>query len=207
MNGAPDRPAPLHASDPVRPYTLADEDTLIHWAAGLQGFLGNDLLIALYLTLGAGLTAAQVPNVRAEHIIEDETGGCIVEVVGVPIAWNPVPVRERYAQPLLDAAANHQPDAYLFRPGAPRRGGRNTISNLVDAANRYLGEAPARVERFTPQRARATWIVRHLDAGTRVDLLLQAATVAHLDAFDRYVRDMAPADSAARSALALRGTK
>ncbi len=79
------------------------------------------------------------------------------------------------------------------------------ISNLVAAAIRQAGGDLGRVERFTPQRARATWIVRHLDAGTRVDALLRAANVAHLAAFDRYVRYMAPADNAVQTGLALRG--
>ena len=204
VNGQPDRPAPLYASDPVRPYTRGDEDGLVRWAAGLADSLGPDLLTATGLTLGAGLTAAQVPNVRAGHIRDDGRGGCIVEVVGVEVAWNPVPVRTRYAQVLLDAAAGRHPDAYLFGDGTVRRGGRNAISNMVDAAYRQAGGQPVRLERFTPQRARATWIVRHLDAGTRMDLLMRAASVQHLDAFDRYVRYMAPASAGAGSALALK---
>lgn len=204
VDGEPDRPAPLYASDPVRPYDLATEDNLIRWAAGLPGSLGADLLVALGSTLGAGLTAAQVPDVRGEHVVPDGTGGCVVKVFGIEQAWNPVPVRARYAQVLLDAADRCGPGSYLFRSDAPGGCGRNGISNLVDRAYRQVGGQPARLERFTPQRARATWIVRHLDAGTRVDLLMRAANVQHLDAFDRYVRYMAPASASAASALALK---
>jgi len=205
VHGAPDRPAPLYASDPVRPYDRAGEDGLVRWAAALDGPSGQDLLFAVVVTLGAGLTAAQVGTVRGRDVAGSSADVVTVRVPGLDGSWNPIPVRARYAGVVRDAGTRSGPDRHLFRPGAPGGGGRNGISNLVAAAIRQAGGDLGRVERFTPQRARATWIVRHLDAGTRVDALLRAANVAHLAAFDRYVRYMAPADNAVQTGLALRG--
>ncbi len=202
VHGAPARPAPLYASDPVRPYDRGAEDGLGWWAAALPGALGQDLLVALGLTIGAGLTASQVPVVQGRHITRS-FGSTVAVRIPCAKGWTVIPVRARYAKVLLDAAARSGPDEYVFRAAAPGRGGRNGISNLVDAADRQAGGKPEQLERFTPQRARATFIVRHLDAGTRVDMLMQIAGVKNLGAVDRYVRYMSPVGAATELSLTL----
>ena len=203
VHGAPEGSAPLYASDPVRPYTYGAEDGVVRWAGGLVGALGTDLLFAVCLTFAAGLTNAQVTSVRGEHITRCDDGTVAVRVPGGGGGWNVIPARARYTQVLLAAAAHRGPDENVFRADAVRGGGRNGISNLVDSADRRTGGKPDQVERFTPQRARATWIVRHLDAGTRVDVLMRAAGVKDLGAFDRYVRYMSPAGTATELSLTL----
>lgn len=77
----------------------------------------------------------------------------------------------------------------LFRPGCGDRTGKNTVSNLVARAAKDRDPAlPVPV----PQRMRATWLVRHLDAGVRVDALLKAAGLDSLSVLDRYLPSVRP---------------
>ncbi|MBC7678662.1 MAG: hypothetical protein H7233_06705 [Pseudorhodobacter sp.] len=197
VNGTPRKAAPLHGSDPTRPYSPQDEDAIVRWAAAVPGGAGLDLLTAVALSFGAGLTVTQIRCVRVLDVAPVSAGGDLtIEVTGEDgLPGHVAPVRRRYAKVLRDACMRPSSDGWLFRPDAPGRGGRNGISNLVD---RHLDPT---VERFSPQRARATWIVRHLEAGTRVDLLLAAAGVTSLSAFAGYVQHMTTPPPSASSVV------
>jgi len=198
VHGAGRRPALLHASDPASVYSERDEDDLLSWGTGMRTpALRRDVLVLLCLGLGAGLTTAETVAARGAHVDQrasDRHSAAPVATVTVEGARpRLVPVRARYG-PLLLALASDAGSAPLFRPSAPQRGGRNAVSNLVARARR--GGDP-RLPPVSPQRMRATWIVRHLDAGVRADALLAAAGLDSLAVLDRYLptlRPLAPAD-------------
>ncbi|MBC7680025.1 MAG: hypothetical protein H7233_13720, partial [Pseudorhodobacter sp.] len=67
--------------------------------------------------------------------------------------------------------------------------GRNGVSNLVARAR---SGCDPRLTVLSPQRMRATWLVRHLDAGVRVDALLTAAGLDSVTTLDRYLVALHP---------------
>ncbi len=141
----------------------------------------RDLLVLLCLCLGAGLCTAEALAVRGPHVALHHNGATTVAVDGP--RRRTAPVRARYA-PLLTGLARDAGPAHLYRPGAPGRGGRNAVSNQVARAR--TGCDP-RLPVLSPQRMRATWLVRHLDAGVRADALLRAAGLDSLAVLDRYL--------------------
>ena len=110
-------------------------------------------------------------------------------------------MRRRYRALLTDLAAAAGDD-HLFRPDSDERTGKNAVSNLVTAARR--GGNPD-LPRLTPQRMRATWLVRHLNAGVRPDVLLRFAGLDDLGSLDRYLRHLAPITDGHAAALLLAG--
>lgn len=186
------RPAPLHASDPCEPYTRAEENAFVVWAGSLRtDRLRLDLTAAVLLGFGIGATAAELVETEGGDVTVTRTGAVVVRV-DEPRA-RVVPVRARCAQPLLDLARDAGPGP-LFKPGVAGRLGKNAISNTVTAA---LKDADPRLPRLTAQRMRATWIVRHLEAGTDLRVLAAAAGLDDIGSLDRYVRRLPPLHPAA----------
>jgi len=185
------RQAALYASDPVRPFSLVDEDALDVWARGLRNsHLRDNVLVVVVTSLGAGLSTAEITDTHGTDVRRRPDGTVTVDVDG-PRART-VPVRPRYAPDLL-ALAQAAGDRPLFRPGNSGRVGKNAVTKLV--ADAMQGSART-LPRLTPQRARATWIVRHLDAGVRPDALMRFAGIDDLGSFDRYLRYLTPLDDA-----------
>lgn len=185
----PVRLPPMWSARPSVPYTPAEVIALRSWAGGQTSqYMVVNSTVLLALGLGAGLSAAEVCEVRAGHLLVD-ADGVLVEVVGkrsrlVPVLaeWEPILVS------LADAAAI-RPDLYVFRPQRTTSN-KNTISNFVAKTN-----AP----RVHPSllRMRATWIVTHLTAGSPVKPLMEAAGVESLEALTRYLQFVPDVDVAA----------
>jgi len=103
-------------------------------------------------------------------------------------------VLREWEDALIDRVASMDPEKYAFRENHTTFY-PNLVSNFVDRGH------PTRV-RLTTQRLRATWIVRHLVAGTPVVALMDAAGVESLEAFTRYTAFVLPLGIARlRSAL------
>ncbi|GAC1439359.1 MAG: hypothetical protein NVSMB55_00560 [Mycobacteriales bacterium] len=181
------RPAPLYTSDPTEPYTPDEEDLLITWASGLRtASLRLDMLVALCLGLGCGLSTAEIVETAADDVTTTGPLGLGEGRVLVRAhAPRPriVPVRERY-EGLVDDLAASVGTGSLFAAGTQGRLGKNALSNRVAAA---LALDPS-VPKITGQRMRATWIVGHLDMGVRADALLPVAGLDDLGSLDRYLR-------------------
>jgi len=136
-------------------------------------------LMLLALGLGAGLSNAEIVEVRSCHLhVDDE--GALIEVVGN--RPRVVPVLALWEQPLLDYAQARplSPQQYLFRP-LRTTVDDHTIGNFVDKTR------PGHVKP-TAQRMRVTWIVTHLIAGTPLKPLIDAAGVDSLEALTRYLK-------------------
>ncbi len=190
--GDPRRLAPVHASDPAQPFTVAEEDQQIALCTGQRtARIGQNLLAVLCLGFGAGLSTAEIVETYGTDVTLDVDGNVLVFVTSA--RDRAAPVRRRYAETLL-GLAQETGDTPLFNPGAAGRLGKNAVTNLVTESRH--GADPT-IPRLTPQRMRATWLVRHLDAGVRADVLMACAGLTDLGTLDRYVRWLAPVDSQA----------
>lgn len=160
----------------------------------------RDLQMLLALGLGAGLSTAEILDARSGDVTITQDGTVTVAVRG--LRPRVLQVNPRHAPSLLEGS-DDAPDVHLLLAGRTTGVGKNGISNLIDQALRS-GAADRRVPRVVPQRMRATWLVNHLAAGTRADVLLAQAGLDSLGTLDRYLRfvPQAVADAAAAGALA-----
>ena len=184
----------MQASDPTVPYTAEEEATLTEWAKReKRAGRGSDALVLLGLGMGAGLSAAEVMNLRAGDV-ELSSGAIIVRVSKGRV--REVPVLRRWEQAIARRASQLDPGEFLFKPG--RTGaGKNLISNFV-ARTAACGVHPQ------TQRMRSTWLVTHMAAGTHLPELIEAAGVDSLEAFTRYL-SFVPRVSNTEAVASLRG--
>ena len=175
----PARMNPLPKSEPQRPFSAAELVMLRHWADG-QTTPGrrHDANVLIAVGAGAGLSAAELRELRVRDVTIDEEGVLLrvrserARSVPVLFEWE-----ERFPQFVTYIG---DPDGYLFRPSRTDST-RNVIANFVDSCS---GVAP----RASLQRLRATWLVHHLTAATPPEALLRAAGLDSLEALTRYVR-------------------
>jgi hypothetical protein len=168
----------LSASSPSEPYSAADVAAIKRWSGKQLGARGANASALIGLGLGAGLSASEIAEVRGSDLARDSAGSLYVSVSGV-----------RSRRLLLDEASGSyvesalefgSPSGLLFCP--KRKGtGKNLISNFI-ARGPDVGLRPS------TQRMRATYLVKHIEAGDSVKELLRIAGVQSLDALGRYVR-------------------
>jgi len=199
-SGARDPRSPMQASDPAETYTHREEDTLLAWASAQRTpAMRSDLLAVAGNGFGFGLATTEITAVTGTDFDVTQDGVLTCRVDGA--RPRVVPARARYRSLLADLAAAAGP-AHLFRPGAPNRGGKNAITNLVARARE--GGDP-RLPVLSPQRMRATWLARQLHAAVRVDAVMAAAGLDSAAVLDRYLRRLPDAppglllDAVARS--------
>lgn len=182
----------LPAAEAPRPYSKDEIASLVSWASSRStpdARRNADVLLGL--GLGAGLTASEIGNLRSHDVYLDAQGvqvrvcgarARVVEMVGV---W-----AERM-RPHVENGSE-----YVFRPGRTK-----SWPNIITS---FAGRSDREVRPQT-QRMRATWIVRHLEARTHVVTLMDAAGVASLEAFTRFMGFVEhPGEQEARRSLALR---
>ncbi|MCD2498502.1 hypothetical protein [Microbacterium nymphoidis] len=184
----------LPPARPLRPYSDIEIASLRSWA-GAQSTAERqrNAAVLLALGLGVGLSAAEIAETRARHV--QIIDGVCIAVPGerARVVW----AQNEWSGVLVEAMEPLQPDDYLFRS---RRTSSwpNVITNFVGSSTQEL--------RPQTQRMRATWIVTHLKAGTKVSILLRAAGVDSLEAFTRYTVFLPePTPEEAREALLLEG--
>lgn len=177
---------PVRRDDPARPYTVAEVLSLRSWASGQNtDYRQANAWALLALGLGAGLSAAELSYVTAAHIVTDAHG--VLVIVEGPRARQ-VPVLQEWENILAGAAqAAAAPSQFLFRADRTKTH-RHLVSNFVDKTI----QNPVRA---SSQRMRATWLVTHMIARVRPDVLLQAAGVESLEALTRYLAYIPAADA------------
>lgn len=182
----PPRPGPIPAAEPAHPYTPAELISLRSWARGqTTGRKRRDCLTLLALSIGTGLSATEIGLIKARHIVVDEDG---VLVVVEGQRNRTVPVLTQWGDVLIEAAAEVDPESYLFCP-AHIPGAKNLVTNFINGTHG--------VEiRPNTHRMRATWIASHMAAGTPLVPLMEAAGVQSLEAFTRYLRFLPAVDPA-----------
>jgi len=177
----PDRERPMGNSDAVRPYSQAEQAALYSWATGQpDGERYSSAMTLLALGLGAGLTGSEIARLKIGDIqVDDE--GVVVHIGGA--RPREVPVLRDWEGMLEERVAGRDPGSWAFREG---QGGENR--NLItDFAAKSRGEVGLQARRM-----RATWMVRHLDAGTPLKALLDAAGFQSLEPLGRYLEAMTP---------------
>ncbi|MFZ2055868.1 MAG: hypothetical protein WAV54_00460 [Acidimicrobiales bacterium] len=158
------RPAAMATRNVAPPYSCSEVELLRSDAASQPTWArlrGARALLAL--GLGAGLDGRWVARVEARSVTRR---GNVVEVrVGEPAA-RLVVVRAEWEEEVIDLARTAGSD-YLI-------GGRSEARNRVaDLAKRLV--RPADHPRLSPAGLRSTWLLWHLEVGTRLPELCRAA--------------------------------
>ncbi|MDQ2837066.1 MAG: hypothetical protein M3Y42_00635 [Actinomycetota bacterium] len=175
---APRRLPPLPKSESLTPYSESELVAFRSWANGqATAARRRDALTLLALSAGAGLSAVEIGDVRAEHVHADALG-VLVAVSGERPRL--VPVLRQWESALVEAAGERRPESPMFRLSRSYNH-RNLVTNFLTKCN---GSGP----RPQTQRLRATWIVTHLAASTPVVPFMAASGVQSLEALTRYLR-------------------
>ena len=168
----------------VRPYVSRDLITFRSSAArrtNVERRMNAHVLLAL--GAGAGLRAEEIALARISDITIDGDD-LLVSVRGKHPRT--VPLRVEWRRALTTGINGREPGEWLFTgyrlPEYPAR-----------VIHQFGIDAP---DEPTPSatRLRATWIVRHLNAGLRLDILLELAGLASPTSLAPYVRAMTPDD-------------
>lgn len=198
----------LRAGDTLKPWDDEQAARIALWTSGLRPAGRRDRLRAvLALTLGAGLRRRDLVEITGRHVTADDQGVRVtVPAITAPDGMSPFAVRmPGDSGRTVTVAAAWEQDVLLAadRAGdnllvAPNRTELNpdTLSRVIERTNRT---APAGDE-FAVRRARNTWLVRHMAAGTPLPLLMEQAglgTVEHLGDLLPYVPKADPAAAAA----------
>ncbi len=185
-SGTSSRPLrPLGASPGSAPYSLAEIARLRSWAATqTTQRRRSDAEVLLSLGLGAGLYGTEIIRTARADIVTTSEG---VDVIIRGDAPRIVPVIDEWAKPLRDLASNPDDTTPVFRPGRDSGHNANLITDLVSRVPIADPSNRGRHLQIRARRMRATWIVRHLEAGTPTLSLLEAAGVANLQALDRFI--------------------
>jgi hypothetical protein len=158
------RPATLARRQVAQPYTRVEIETLSR-AAGHQSTPSKVRAARALLALGAGagLDGRWVARVKAEDITVDGSG--VLICVSDPAA-RAVPVLALWEPEVVELASNARGE-YLV-------GGHSTSRNRASALAAGL-EIPPGQPRLSAARLRSTWLLWHLEAGTRLPELAAAA--------------------------------
>ena len=191
------RPAatPFPSADPARPYTVRDLAELRSWADGQHTVTRiRDAKVLLALGAGAGLRTEDLVRVTVNDVQVDDLG-VLINVHGR--RPRSVPVLAEWEEPIKTAVNSIPMGKPLFGEG------RTSYNN--NAVSNFLSRTTGAGLKPSLARLRITWIVHHLTLGTPIVLLMQAAGIATLDAFDRYL-DFVPDAGTLAFREALRST-
>ena len=183
---------PRHAV--AKPYTQAELAALLSFARQDSTPLCLHLLAALLLSLGAGLTGAELMNARGSDLISTPWG-LFIDTQGLSSKGNrgprQVPIRALFEDELSKLAKLIGDDLFL---GQPLQSGLRKPAALQPAASK--------VPHFSAYRARNTWMKALLEDGAPFIALRQAgvpvASDKHLAtlskglelAFDKYISSL-----------------
>lgn len=202
-NESPWPRATLSEANSVTPWDDAQAARVAQWTSGLRPRTRQDRTrVLLALALGAGLRRRDM-GVTGQHVRQDEHGvhlsvpvggGERRSVTGSAPVDRVVTVAAAWEKEVLLAAERAGSNLLV----APTRQSMqlDCLTGMVIKAN---GFAPAGDE-FTLTRARNTWLVRHLAAGTPLPLLMKQAglsTPAVLTDLLPYVPTVSPTLAAA----------
>lgn len=181
---APRRLAPLSASKPSKPYSAVEQAILRSWSESEStAARRQNAQVLLALGFGAGLSTIEIGELRGSGLVVDDLGVLVsvsrgrVRTVPVLRSWEPA-LRERKRH-LAD-------DRYVFREGRSM-----VYDNMV---SNFVSRSRSRDLLPQAQRLRATWIVHHLDAGTPLAAVLEAAGIESLEALTRYLKFVRPVE-------------
>ena len=190
--------ATLSEKDNLTPWDTAQAARVALWTAGLRPRTRQQRMrTCLALTLGAGLRRRDLVLVTGTLVRNDALGVHVTVPVTDAEPSRTVTVARAWERTVLEAAATA--GEHLLIAPASASLGVDTLTGTIDTANET---APAGDE-FVIGRARNTWLVRHLTAGTPLHVLMAQAglsTTAHLQDLLRFLpaADQDPAEAARR---------
>lgn len=170
----------------VKPPYSAAEIALLEVFAATQGspLRRQRMLALLHLGLGAGCSATDLRHVRGVNVVDGDHDALVVQIGGT--RPRDVVVLDDHVVPLrrLAAAAGDE----LMIGGNPHR--RAVTGNLLARTDQAHGGPELEVSRL-----RSTWLVRHLAAGTRLDVLVAAAGLSTLASLEDLLPNLAAPDA------------
>lgn len=181
------------SASPSKPYTREEQGEIRRWTDWQATEARRlDCLAIATLGLGCGLTAAEMMEARARDIIFLEDG-----LLGVGTNGREIPVRVGWHDELARLAQEVEAGEHLIGRGVSTRNARGLYSLMVE-----LGE-------FVPsaRRMRATWLLAHMDYGTPVPNLLEAAGLESPDVLRRLLPFATRLGGAERAAALRLGTE
>lgn len=179
----PDRDIRIQRSDPQAPYAEPELAALLSWCSVQHSPERRSSAKALLaLGLGAGLTGREICSIAAANVEVDGDG--ILIYVPQPTSRR-VPVIREWEGFLRERLEYIGHEGWVFRSGQAGSNA-NLITDFVTRSNQRV---PLRARRM-----RATWLVRHLSAGTPLPALLEAAGLKSGEALDRLLPFVKPAD-------------
>jgi len=185
-------PAPLSRTKLPSPYCRAELAVIERDIARQATKLRRTTAQAMWLLgLGAGLDGRWNTKVRGTAV--KNVGGLVVVEVSDPAARRVV-VRAAYATALLELAAAAGEGLLIGERKVSKNSSSEFAADIIIDQGRIA---------FTPARLRSTWLVAHLEAGTQLPTLLQAAgmrTFGSLGDLLGFVRPLG--DGEARTQLA-----
>ncbi|MDQ1580152.1 MAG: hypothetical protein QOD05_927 [Microbacteriaceae bacterium] len=188
----PDALTPLSRKRIASPYSAAEMDGFRLWALGqVNAEKRRKAMLMLIFCAGAGLRSSDIAQIFADDVTVDAEG-VVITVRGT----NPreVPLLREWEQWVIPALEASPMEFPLW--GKPNR---TNGSNLLSSFTQYTVGAYPRGDRL-----RATWIVAHLQAGTRMKELFTALGFDKFENLPRYLEFVSSLDQTDYRA-ALRG--
>jgi hypothetical protein len=147
----------LSASSPSEPYSAAVVTAIKRWCGRQSGVRRASAAALIGLGFGAGLSASEIAEVRVSDVERGCPGSLYVSISGV--RSRRLLLDEAWGSHLESALEARGADELVFCP--KRKGtGKNLISNFI-ARGPDVGLRP------NTQRMRATYLVKHIEAGCR----------------------------------------
>lgn len=177
--------------DTQAPYTEREIARLSAWAAHLRPeSRRRRLRAALALSLGGGLTRGDALAVTGDHVRRTRRG--VQVIAGTGARLRTITILTTWESDVAEAAELAGPNL-LLGPERPTLGD-DALDQSLHRTNRT---APVP---FVIGKARNTWLVHHLTAGTPLRVLMQAAGLATLEHLEDLLRFIPPpgGDEAAR---------
>ncbi|WP_146070060.1 site-specific integrase [Cryobacterium sp. Y29] len=188
----PEAMTPLARKRVAPPYTSKEMEEFSHWARGqVTDEKRRRAMLMLVLCAGAGLRPSDVSTIYPDDVLVDDAG-IILTIHGTTPRI--VPLLRPWEEWMVAILQQVPDDVPLWGP-------TNTVraSNLLSNFTQYtVGQRPR------SDRLRATWIVAHLRAGTRIKDLTAALGVEKFENLPRYLEHV-PAPDIASYRAQLRG--
>jgi len=179
----PDAMTPLARKRVAEPYSARDMEEFSLWALGqITAEKRRRAMLMLVLCAGAGLRPSDVSTIYPDDVLVDDLG-----IVFTIHGTNPrtVPLLRQWEEWMVAILAQAPRDIPVWGP-------TNTIraSNLLSNFTQYTVGLRPRSDRL-----RATWIVTHLRAGTRIKELTCALGVEKFEHLPRYLEHVHTLDT------------
>ncbi|WP_146071832.1 site-specific integrase [Cryobacterium sp. Y50] len=178
----PDAMTPLARKRVAEPYSAREMEEFSLWALGqVTAEKRRRAMLMLVLCAGAGLRPSDVSTIYPDDVVVDELG-IVLTIHGT----NPrtVPLLRPWEEWMVAILAQAPSDIPVW-------GKTNTTraSNLLSNFSQYTVGLRPRSDRL-----RATWIVAHLRAGTRIKELTRALGVEKFEHLPRYLEHVQTLD-------------